>query len=89
MMALVIGIYFMEAVQTILTLVDAFRWFGSDWGNMAQLNNLGMVWFTLVVWGPLSTSLLSDPYMIINVTLTVCSCLRRPNILRMENLDPL
>jgi hypothetical protein len=45
----------MEVIQTILTMVDAFLWFGSRWGDFEELNTLGMSWFSLLIWGPIST----------------------------------
>ncbi|KAF7344690.1 putative Transmembrane protein [Mycena venus] len=49
---LVGAVFFMEVVQSCLSLVDGFRWFGSQWGDMDELNNVGMTWFSTVIWSP-------------------------------------
>jgi hypothetical protein len=83
---LVTLIYVMEVIQTILTMVDAFRWFGSGWGDFEELNKLGMSWFSLVIWGPISKyhfSLVLAQYC----DLSIHSCVDCPDVLCMENLD--
>ena len=83
---LVALVYVMEVIQTILTMVDAFRWFGSRWGDFEELNKLGMSWFSLVIWGPMSKyhcSLVIGQYHDLNIH----SCVGCSGILCMENLD--
>jgi hypothetical protein len=51
---LVTGLFFMQVFQTVASLVDGFRWFGSDYGNTEELDRVGLIWFTFVLWGPQS-----------------------------------
>ncbi|THH29898.1 hypothetical protein EUX98_g4286 [Antrodiella citrinella] len=39
--------YTIELLQTIMITVDAFRQFGAGWGNPAQLNDVGLLWFSV------------------------------------------
>ena len=51
---LVALLFVMEVFQTIASLVDGFRWFGRGFGNMNELDQVGLIWFTFVLWGPQS-----------------------------------
>jgi hypothetical protein len=37
-----------EILQSILSLVDGFRVFGSNWGDPNELTNLGLGWLSVV-----------------------------------------
>jgi hypothetical protein len=52
--ALVALLFIMELFQTAASLVDGFRWFGKDYGNLDELDQIGLMWFTFVLWGSLS-----------------------------------
>jgi hypothetical protein len=52
--ALVALLFIMEVFQTVACLVDGFRWFGKDYGNLNELDQVGLIWFTFVLWGPQS-----------------------------------
>jgi len=39
--------YIIELLQTVMITVDAFRQFGAGWGNPAQLNDVGLLWFSV------------------------------------------
>ncbi|KAF9045665.1 hypothetical protein BDZ89DRAFT_1007879 [Hymenopellis radicata] len=41
--------YTIELLQTILATRDAFRNFGSGWGNMTDLDEVGWLWFSVPV----------------------------------------
>jgi hypothetical protein len=56
MKTLVVTIFLMEIAQSCLVLADGFRWFGSHWGDIDELDKIGMTWLSLVIWGPLSMS---------------------------------
>ncbi|KAF8995093.1 hypothetical protein BDQ17DRAFT_1430595 [Cyathus striatus] len=46
-----------ETLQTILSTRDAFRNFGTGWGNLADLDAVGWLWFSVPVLGSLITSM--------------------------------
>jgi len=39
--------YFIELLQTVLATRDAFRQYGTGWGNLVQLNDVGLLWITI------------------------------------------
>ncbi|CAL1710561.1 unnamed protein product [Somion occarium] len=43
--------YAIELLQTVLSTRDAFRNFGSGWGNMIELDAVGWLWFSVPVLG--------------------------------------
>ncbi|KAF8514946.1 hypothetical protein BU17DRAFT_94035 [Hysterangium stoloniferum] len=45
-----------ETLQTILSTRDAFRVFGTNWGNLENLNEIGWLWFSTPVLGSIITS---------------------------------
>ncbi|KAF8148670.1 hypothetical protein B0H34DRAFT_736504 [Crassisporium funariophilum] len=47
--ALVCAVFVIEILQTILATRDAFRNFGTGWGNMEDLNDVGWLWFSVPV----------------------------------------
>ncbi|KAK0215800.1 hypothetical protein IW262DRAFT_1402347 [Armillaria fumosa] len=53
--ALALTIYLFEVAQTCIATSDAFRNFGTGWGDLIQLDALGTYWIN----GPLMTSLVS------------------------------
>ncbi|KAG7088860.1 hypothetical protein E1B28_012814 [Marasmius oreades] len=55
--ALVAFVYVFEALQTILSMVDWWRYFGSGWGNIVDFDTIGILWFS----GPVMTIILSCP----------------------------
>ncbi|KAH8079095.1 hypothetical protein BXZ70DRAFT_1012681 [Cristinia sonorae] len=46
-----------EVLQTVLSTRDAFRNFGSGWGNMAELDAVGWLWFSVPVLGSIISCL--------------------------------
>jgi hypothetical protein len=52
--ALVALLFLMQAFQTVASLVDGFRWFASDYGNMDEFDKVGIIWFTFILWAPQS-----------------------------------
>lgn len=46
--------YTIELLQTILSTRDAFRNFGTGWGNMNELDAVGWLWFSVPVLGSIS-----------------------------------
>ncbi|KAH8102927.1 hypothetical protein BXZ70DRAFT_1057387 [Cristinia sonorae] len=46
----VVGFTFViELLQTVLATRDAFRQYGTGWGNLLQLNDVGWLWFTIPI----------------------------------------
>ena len=41
--------YLVEVVQVVMATHDAFRQFGSGWGNQQELNSIGLSWVTLIL----------------------------------------
>ena len=54
--ALVAFTYTMELLQTVLSTRDAFRNFGTGWGNMIELDAVGWLWFSVPFLGSVSKS---------------------------------
>jgi hypothetical protein len=52
--ALVALLFLMQVFQTVASLIDGFRWFGKDYGNIDELDRVGLIWFTFILWGPQS-----------------------------------
>lgn len=53
------SVYAVEVLQIILSVRDAFRCFGSAWGDADILDTIGWQWFsvpTLITFGKLSLS---------------------------------
>ncbi|KAH8079086.1 hypothetical protein BXZ70DRAFT_1051023 [Cristinia sonorae] len=48
---LVLFTFILETLQTILSTRDAFRNFGSGWGDMRDLDAVGWLWFSVPVLG--------------------------------------
>lgn len=48
--------YTLELLQTVLSTRDAFRNFGTVWGNMNDLDAVGWLWFSVPVLGSISKS---------------------------------
>lgn len=48
--------YTIELLQTVLSTRDAFRNFGTGWGNMIELDAVGWLWFSVPVLGSISES---------------------------------
>lgn len=46
--------YIIELLQTVLSTRDAFRNFGTGWGNMIDLDAVGWLWFSVPVLGSVS-----------------------------------
>ena len=46
--------YILELLQTVLSTRDAFRNFGTGWGNMEDLDTVGWLWFSVPVLGSVS-----------------------------------
>ena len=57
MKAVVSGIFILEVVQVILTSHDAFRMFATGWGDPLQLDNVGLLWFSVPIMNALSEHL--------------------------------
>ncbi|KAF9265196.1 hypothetical protein L218DRAFT_161053 [Marasmius fiardii PR-910] len=53
--ALVFFVYVVEMAQTIISMVDWWRYFGAGWGNIIALDTIGILWFS----GPVMTVILS------------------------------
>ncbi|KAG7088863.1 hypothetical protein E1B28_012817 [Marasmius oreades] len=54
---LVIFVYAVEALQSVLSMVDWWQYFGPGWGNIITFDNIGLLWFS----GPVMTIMLSCP----------------------------
>lgn len=54
--AVVAFTYTVELLQTVLSTRDAFRNFGTGWGNMNDLDAVGWLWFSVPVLGSISKS---------------------------------
>ncbi len=52
--AIVACVYSLEVLQTCMSTVDSFRDFGTGWGNVAELDNVGLLWFSVPVLGSIS-----------------------------------
>lgn len=48
--------YIIELLQTILATKDAFADFGTGWGNMIELDSVGLLWFSVPILGSVSKS---------------------------------
>ncbi len=48
--------YTLEFLQTILATRDAFRNFGTGWGDMDDLDKVGWLWFSVPVMSSISAS---------------------------------
>ncbi|KAK7691408.1 hypothetical protein QCA50_004807 [Cerrena zonata] len=48
---IVYSTYIIELLQTVLSTRDAFRVFGSGWGDLAEMNKVGWLWFSVPVLG--------------------------------------
>lgn len=51
---LVSFVYLIEVLQTVLATKDAFRNFGTGWGNMIDLDAVGLLWFSVPFLGSIS-----------------------------------
>ena len=51
---IVCSAYVIETLQTVLATRDAFRNFGTGWGNMNDLDQVGWLWFSVPVMSSLS-----------------------------------
>jgi len=40
-----------EVLQTVMATRDAFRNFGTGWGDFADLNEIGWLWFSVPILG--------------------------------------
>ncbi|KAF8918109.1 hypothetical protein CPB85DRAFT_112786 [Mucidula mucida] len=49
--SIVASVYSLELIQTVLATRDAFRNFGTGWGDMTDLNEVGFLWFSVPVMG--------------------------------------
>ncbi|KAH8079065.1 hypothetical protein BXZ70DRAFT_651321 [Cristinia sonorae] len=49
--------YTIELLQTVLSTRDAFRNFGTGWGNMIELDAVGWLWFSVPVLGSIISCL--------------------------------
>ncbi|TFK32051.1 hypothetical protein BDQ12DRAFT_635431, partial [Crucibulum laeve] len=54
---LVVVVFTIELLQTVLSTRDAFRNFGTGWGNFADLNEIGWLWFSVPVLGTVITTI--------------------------------
>ncbi|CAL1711880.1 unnamed protein product [Somion occarium] len=54
---IVASTYIIELLQTVLSTRDAFRVFGSGWGNMTEMNTVGWLWFSVPVLGSIMSCL--------------------------------
>ncbi|THH32639.1 hypothetical protein EUX98_g1548 [Antrodiella citrinella] len=55
--SVVAAIFLLELTQTILLTHDAFRVYASGWGNTADLDSMGLYWFSIPVLGGLISAL--------------------------------
>lgn len=46
--------FIVELLQTVLATRDAFRNFGTGWGDMRDLDEVGWLWFSVPVLGSVS-----------------------------------
>ena len=51
---LVYSIYAIETAQTALLISNAFRIFGSGFADPRALNNIGTIWISIGILGPIS-----------------------------------
>lgn len=56
-------IYTLELLQTVLSTRDAFRVFGTGWGDLNGLDGVGWLWFSVPVLVSLSKSEISARHM--------------------------
>ena len=54
--AIVATTYTLEVLQVVRSTRDAFRNFGTGWGNMADLDTVGWLWFSVPVMTGISKS---------------------------------
>lgn len=40
-------VFFLDAFQTVLSTYDGFRMFGTSYGDLDQLNSIGLLWFSV------------------------------------------
>ncbi|KAF9053834.1 hypothetical protein BDZ89DRAFT_1056388 [Hymenopellis radicata] len=52
---LVAWIFLSEVVQTVTATIDAFRDFGTGWGNFEEFQHIGLMWFSV----PVMTAIIS------------------------------
>ncbi|KAF8921156.1 hypothetical protein CPB85DRAFT_1428169 [Mucidula mucida] len=52
---LVAWIFLAEVVQTVTATIDAFRDFGTGWGNFEEFQHIGLMWFSV----PVMTAIIS------------------------------
>ncbi|KAF8514944.1 hypothetical protein BU17DRAFT_52079, partial [Hysterangium stoloniferum] len=54
---LIVGwVMILETLQTVLSTKDAFRNFGTGWGNFEDLNEIGLLWFSVPFLGSIITT---------------------------------
>lgn len=53
--AIVTTTYVLEVLQVCMSVSDGFRNFGTGWGDMVDLNTVGLLWFSVPVLGSVST----------------------------------
>lgn len=58
--AVVVTVALLETIQLVLATRDAFRVFGSGWGNLSQWDVIGWQWFSVPAFVVISTSQLSS-----------------------------
>lgn len=65
------GVYLIEVLQIVMSVRDAFRCFGSEWGRMEIIDVIGWQWFSVPVLIALSTmSPLPSIHRMLNYTVS-------------------
>lgn len=87
MKALVWTVYLIEVLQIVMSVRDAFKCFGSEWGNRDIMDTIGWQWFSvpiLIAFSEFSSLLFASS--LDWVIYSGFSWRRESDILRVENL---
>lgn len=89
--AIVSTTYILEILQVVLSTRDAFRNFGTGWGDMPDLDAVGWLWFSVPVLGSISqysdTPMLFDTVIADLASPRAHSMLHGSAVLRVAHLD--
>lgn len=80
--------YMIETLQTVLATRDAFRNFGTGWGNMLELDAVGWLWFSVPILGSISERSCSSHLLACMMLTMACSQFPGTGILRLAYFNP-
>lgn len=82
---LVVFVLVLEILETLSNTHDTIRMFGTDWGNMAVLDEVGWAWFSVPIIGSISAQ---SSYRLAKYSLIefINRCSGRPKLFRLADL---